>query len=79
MQELPKRPGLARTSPIRRNRHTLEQIILKLGAAEQLVNFGQSVADVSLALEVSAPRDHPWQQLYSGITSTEAKHLKELE
>ena len=60
-------------------RHTLEQIILKLRTAEQLLNQGQSVADVCRALEVSAPTDHRWQQLYGGMKATEAKRLKEWE
>jgi hypothetical protein len=38
-----------------RKRHTLEQIIRKLRTAEQLLNQGQTVADVCRSLEVSAP------------------------
>ena len=41
-------------------RHTPEQIIGKLRVDEQLLNQGQSVADVCPALEVSAPTDHRW-------------------
>ena len=40
---------------MKRKRHTPEQIIRKLRTAEQLLNQGQSVADVCRALEVSAP------------------------
>ena len=43
------------------------QIIPKLRTAEQLLNQGKSVADVCLALEVSAPAYHSWQQLYGGM------------
>ena len=57
---------MARRSPIKRKRHTPEQIIRKLRTAEQLLNQGQSVADVCRALEVSAPTYHRWQQLYGG-------------
>jgi len=39
---------------MKRKRHTPEQIIRKLRTAEQLLNQGQSVADVTRALEVSA-------------------------
>ena len=48
-------------------RHTPEQIIRKLRTAEQLLNQGQTVADVCRALEVSAPTYHRWQQLYGGM------------
>ena len=48
---------------MKRKRHTPDQIIRKLRTAEQLLNQGQSVAGVCLALEVSAPTYHRWQQL----------------
>ncbi|WP_051017071.1 transposase [Cyanobium gracile] len=56
-----------------------EQIIRKLRTAEQLLNQGQSVADVCRTLEVSAHTYHRWQQLYGGLKATKAKRLKELE
>ncbi|MCP9900004.1 transposase [Cyanobium sp. Cruz CV13-4-11] len=40
---------------MKRKRHTPEQIIRKLRTAEQLLNQGQTVADVCRTLEVSAP------------------------
>jgi len=43
---------------MKRKRHTPEQIIRKLRTAEQLLNQGQSVADVCRALEVLAPAYH---------------------
>ena len=43
------------------------QIIRKLRTAEQLLNQGQTVADVCRALEVSAPTYHRRQQLYGGM------------
>ena len=64
---------------MKRKRHTPEQIIRKLRTAEQLLNQGQSVADVCRVLEVSASTYHRWQQLYGGMKATEAKRLKELE
>ncbi len=63
---------------MKRKRHTPEQIIRKLRTAEQLLNQGQTVADVCWTLEVSAPTYHRWQQLYGGMKATEAKRLKEL-
>ena len=44
-----------------------------------MLNQGQSVANVCCALEVSAPINYRWQQLFGGIKATEAKYLKELE
>jgi len=67
---------LARRSPTKRKRHTPEHIISKLRTAEQLLNQGQTVADVCRTLEVSAPTYHRWQQLYGGMKATEAKGLK---
>ena len=64
---------------MKRKRHSPEQIIRKLRTADQLLNQGQSVADVCRALEVSPATYHRWQQLYGGMKATEAKRLKELE
>ena len=64
---------------MKRKRHTPEQIIRKLRTAEQLLNQGQSFADVCRALEVSAPTYHRWLQLYGGMKATEAKRLKDLD
>jgi len=63
---------------MKRKRHSPDQIILKLRTAEQMLNQGQSVDNVCRALEVSAPKDYRWQQLYGGMKATEAKRLKEL-
>jgi putative transposase len=64
---------------MKRKRHNPEQIIRKLKTADQLLNQGQSGADVCRALEVSAATYNRWQQLYGGMKATEAKRLKELE
>jgi len=64
---------------MKRTRHISEQIIRKLRTAEQLLNQGQSVADVFRAPEVSAPIYHRWQQLYGGMKAAEAKRLEDLE
>ena len=64
---------------MKRKRHNPEQIIRKLRTADQLLNQGQTVADVCRALEVSAATYHRWQQLYGGMKASEAKRLKELE
>jgi transposase-like protein len=43
---------------MKRKCHNPEQIIRKLCTSEQLLNQGQTVADVCRALEVSAPTYH---------------------
>jgi putative transposase len=55
---------------MKRKRHNPEQIIRKLRSAEQLLNQGQTVADVCRALEVSAATYHRWQQLYGGMKAS---------
>ncbi|WP_094511105.1 transposase [Synechococcus sp. MW101C3] len=64
---------------MKRTRHTPKQIIRKLRTAEQLLNQGQTVADVNRTLEVAAPTYRRWQELHGGMKATEAKHLKKLE
>ena len=64
---------------MKRKRHSPEQIIRKLRTADQLLNQGQSVADVCRALEVSQPTYHRWRQLYGGMQAEEAKRLTQLE
>ena len=56
---------------MKRKRHNPEQIIRKLRSAEQLLNQGQTVADVCRALEVSAATYHRWQHLHGGMKATE--------
>ena len=63
---------------MKRKRHNPEQIIRKLRTAEQLLNQGQTVADVCRALEVSARTYQRWQQLCGEMKATEAKRLKSL-
>jgi transposase-like protein len=76
---LPARLGQEKPHETQAKRYTPDQIIRKLRTAEQLLNQGQTVADVFRALEVSVPTYHRWQQLYGGMKGTEAKRLKELE
>jgi len=54
-----------RHSPVAKGFSAGVQIIRKLRTAEQLLNQGQAVADVCLALEVSPATYHRWQQLHS--------------
>jgi hypothetical protein len=60
---------------MKRKRQNPEQIIRKLRAAEQLLNEGQSVADVCRALEVSTPIYHRWQ-LRRRIRELARRHVR---
>jgi putative transposase len=51
----------------KRKLHNPDQIIRKLRNAEQLLNQGQTVADVCRTLEVSAANYHRCQQLYGSM------------
>jgi len=70
---------LAQEKPHETQAHTPEQIIRMLRTAEQLLNQGQTVADVCRALEVSALTYYRWQQLYGGMKAAEAKRFSQLE
>ena len=54
---------------MKRMRQTPVGIIHKLPSAEQLLNEGQSVADVCRILEVFDPNYRRWQ-LYGGMKET---------
>ncbi|MCT0198356.1 transposase [Synechococcus sp. CS-1325] len=64
---------------MKRTRHTPEQIILELNAAEQLIAQGKTVADAYCVLEVLQPTCHRWRQQYGGMHSEEAKRLTQLK
>lgn len=53
-------------SPVAEGNSAKGLVIRKLRPAEQLPNQGQTVSDVSGALEASAPTNRRWQQLYGG-------------
>ena len=63
----------------KRKRHTPEQIVRKLRDADAMLNAGQSMAAVLQALEVSESTFDRWRNQYGGMTSEEAKRLKQLE
>ena len=53
------------------------QITCKLRTAKQLLDHGQTVADVCRSLELLATIDHRWQPLYGWMKATEAKLMSE--
>jgi len=64
---------------MKRKRHSPEQIIRKLRAADQMLSEGRDIAVVCQALEVSEATFHRWRNQYGGMKANEAKHLKELQ
>ncbi len=60
-------------------RHSPEQIVRKLRQAEAKLATGNSVPEVARDLGISEATFHRWRKRYGGMSSSEAKRLKELE
>ena len=60
-------------------RHSPEQIIRKLRQAEGKLAAGSSLPEVARELGISEATFHRWRKRYGGMSSSEAKRLKELE
>ncbi len=64
---------------MKKTRHTPEQIIRMLRQAEAKLAAGSSVPQVAKELSISEATFHRWKARYSGMSSQEARRLKELE
>lgn len=62
-----------------KKRYRPEQIIVKLREADVLLSQGHTVAQVIKALEVSEVTYYRWRKEYVGMTTSQAKRLKDLE
>jgi len=62
-----------------RKRYRPEEIIRKLREADILISQGRSVAEAIKALAVSNVTYYRWRQEYGGMSTSQAKRLKELE
>lgn len=62
-----------------RRRHTPEQVVRKLGQADQMLGEGKGVADVCRQLQVSEQTYYRWRNQFGGLKAEDAKRLKELE
>jgi len=60
-------------------RYRPEQIIAKLREADVLLSQGHTVFNVIKALEISEVTYYRWRKEYGGMTTSQAKRLKELE
>ena len=62
-----------------RKRHTPEQIIRKLREAEVELSKGHTTGDVARKLGITEQTYYRWRREYGGLTTDQAKRLKELE
>src|SRR5690242_17488588 len=62
-----------------RKRHSPEQIVRKLMAADRLLAEGKDTAAVCRELGVSEAAYHRWRNQFGGLKAEEAKRLKDLE
>lgn len=60
-------------------RHSPGQIVRKLRDAEARMASGATVPEVARELGISEATFHRWRNRYGGMSSQEAKRLKELE
>lgn len=56
-----------------------EQIVRKLRGAEGKIAAGSTIGEVAREFGISETTFHRWRNRYGGMSSSEAKHLKELE
>jgi transposase-like protein len=64
---------------MKRTRHTPEQIIRKLRQADAYLARGATIEEICRDLGVSEATYHRWRAQYGGMTTSEAKRLRELE
>ena len=62
-----------------RKKHTVEQIISKLRAAEVQLGRGSTVGDVCRSLGVTEQTYYRWRKEWGGLKLDQAKRLKFLE
>jgi len=60
-------------------RHSPEQIVRKLRQAEARLATGASIPEAARELGISEATFHRWRNQYGGMSTSEAKRLKELE
>ena len=64
---------------MKRRRHTPEQVIRKLRAAERMLGEGKTIPEAAKELGISEQTYHRWRNQYGGMKAQDAKRLKELE
>ncbi len=66
-------------TPMKRKRHTPEEIIKKLRTAEDALASGKNVEEACRMIAVSMATYQRWKSQYSGVKKDTLKRLKELE
>jgi putative transposase len=64
---------------MKRKKHTPEQVIGKLRAAEKRLAAGASVPEVCRELEVSEATYHRWRRRHGSVDENDLKRLRALE
>jgi putative transposase len=62
-----------------KTRHTPEQIVRMLREAEAKLSAGSTIPETAREFGISEATFHRWINHYSGMSSQEAKRLKDLE
>ena len=62
-----------------RQNYPAEQIIVKLREVEILCSQGKAMGEAVRSIGVSEPTYYRWRQKYGGVTTGDAKRLRELE
>ena len=66
-------------SPVKRTRHTPEQVIRKLREVEAQLAAGADLEEICRSLEISVQTYHRWRQQYQAMRPEEVARLKALE
>jgi len=64
---------------MKKNRHTVDQIIAKLRRADVEFGKGKKVPEICRLLEISEQTYYRWRQKYGGMKPEMAKELKSLQ
>ena len=64
---------------MKKNRHTVDQIIAKLRRADVELGKGKKVPKICRLLEISEQTYYRWRQKYGGMKPEMAKELKSLQ
>jgi len=62
-----------------KNHYTVEQIIVKLREVELHCNQGKTIAEAVRQIGVTQQTYYRWRKEYGGMTTSDAKRMKELE
>ena len=64
---------------MKQNRHTVDQVIMKLRRADVELGKNKKVAEICRLLEITEQTYYRWRQKYGGMQPQMAKQLKSLQ